>query len=156
MLRNKIDVLNQPLGKNETEIIIIDKTEPKNSPNNPLKNMVNNPSIQRNEHPSGEDDPRFDISAQTGEGIEPLLTALAAQAERMLAGAESALLTRERHRRALGDALAALQRALALSGREDLLAEELRAAGQALGRLTGRVDVEDVLDVIFRDFCIGK
>jgi tRNA modification GTPase len=42
------------------------------------------------------------------------------------------------------------------SGREDIIAEELRRASQALGRLTGRVDVEDVLDVIFRDFCIGK
>ena len=39
---------------------------------------------------------------------------------------------------------------------EELVAEELRLAARALGRLTGRVDVEDVLDVIFRDFCIGK
>ncbi|HVZ52601.1 MAG TPA: tRNA uridine-5-carboxymethylaminomethyl(34) synthesis GTPase MnmE, partial [Pseudolabrys sp.] len=73
-------------------------------------------------------------------------------------GAESALVTRERHRHALEATLAALRRALdpALHGREDLLSEELRLAAQALGRLTGRVDVEDVLDVIFRDFCIGK
>jgi tRNA modification GTPase len=42
------------------------------------------------------------------------------------------------------------------SGREDIIAEELRLATRALGRLTGRVDVEDVLDVVFRDFCIGK
>ena len=42
------------------------------------------------------------------------------------------------------------------SGREELIAEELRAAATTLGRLTGRVDVEDILDVIFRDFCIGK
>ena len=58
----------------------------------------------------------------------------------------------------LEDASAALRRALApdLAGREDLLAEELRVAARALGRLTGRVDVEDILDVIFRDFCIGK
>ncbi len=93
----------------------------------------------------------------TGEGFEPLLTALARQAEGILAGAESALVTRERHRRALRrpwPLCAALRRRVA--GREDLLAEELRLAGQALGRLTGRVDVEDVLDVIFRDFCIGK
>ena len=41
-------------------------------------------------------------------------------------------------------------------GREDIVAEELRRAATALGRLTGRVDVEDILDVIFRDFCIGK
>jgi tRNA modification GTPase len=43
-----------------------------------------------------------------------------------------------------------------LAGREDLLAEELRLAAHALARLTGRVDVDDILDVIFRDFCIGK
>ena len=41
-------------------------------------------------------------------------------------------------------------------GEEDFLAEELRIAARSLGRLTGRVDVEDILDVIFRDFCIGK
>jgi tRNA modification GTPase len=54
--------------------------------------------------------------------------------------------------------VAALRRALVrdLAGREDLLAEELRIAARSLGCLTGRVDVEDVLDVIFRDFCIGK
>jgi tRNA modification GTPase len=52
----------------------------------------------------------------------------------------------------------ALRRALRddLARREDLLAEELRIAACALGRLTGRVDVEDILDAIFRDFCIGK
>jgi tRNA modification GTPase len=43
-----------------------------------------------------------------------------------------------------------------MAGHEDLLAEELRTAARTLGRLTGRVDVEDILDVIFRDFCIGK
>jgi tRNA modification GTPase len=79
-------------------------------------------------------------------------------AERFLTGAESVLVTRERHRHALESALAALRRALAdgLAVHEDLVAEELRTAAQALGRLTGRVDVEDILDVIFRDFCIGK
>jgi tRNA modification GTPase len=51
-----------------------------------------------------------------------------------------------------------LDRALAegSEGREDIIAEELRLAARALGRLTGRVDVEDILDAIFRDFCIGK
>jgi len=93
-----------------------------------------------------------------GEGFESLLTALTRHAESFLAGAEPALVTRERHRRALEDALAALRRALKpeLATREDLLAEELRIAARALGRLTGRIDVEDILDVIFRDFCIGK
>jgi tRNA modification GTPase len=68
--------------------------------------------------------------------------------------------TRARHRRALEETVAALDRAVAetaiSTSREELIAEELRQATSALGRLTGRVDVEDVLDKIFRDFCIGK
>jgi tRNA modification GTPase len=68
------------------------------------------------------------------------------------------LVTRERHRVALRKVVEALDRALGEgpAGREDIVAEELRLAARELGRLTGRVDVEDVLDVIFRDFCIGK
>jgi tRNA modification GTPase len=86
------------------------------------------------------------------------LAQLARQVESFLAGAEQALVTRERHRRALEEVLAALRRAQGgeVAAREDLLAEELRIAARALGRLTGRVDVEDILDVIFRDFCVGK
>jgi tRNA modification GTPase len=58
----------------------------------------------------------------------------------------------------LQETVAALDRALAhdRGAGEELIAEDLRAAAMALGRLTGRVDVEDILDVIFRDFCIGK
>ena len=71
---------------------------------------------------------------------------------------EGGLIARERHRIALQQTVEALERALADSAahREEIIAEELRLAARALGRLTGRVDVEDVLDVIFRDFCIGK
>ena len=100
----------------------------------------------------------FAISALTGSGIEPLIGALSAYAEAYFASTESALVTRARHRHALEETVAALDRALAVgaSGHEELIAEELRAAGTTLGRLTGRVDVEDILDVIFRDFCIGK
>ena len=68
------------------------------------------------------------------------------------------VITRERHRHALQSCADALGRAVAEAkpGREEIVAEELRVAAAALGRLTGRIDVEDVLDVIFRDFCIGK
>lgn len=98
------------------------------------------------------------ISAVTGTGLPELITALAQHAEMALAGAETSLVTRERHRVALRKVVEALDRALTEgpAGREDIVAEELRLAGRELGRLTGRVDVEDVLDVIFRDFCIGK
>ncbi len=64
-------------------------------------------------------------------------------------------LTRSRHRLALGDCRQALERALG-TAESELVAEDLRLAARALGRITGRVDVEDILDVIFEDFCIGK
>ncbi len=99
----------------------------------------------------------FAVSAATGQGIDGLLVALAAYAADYFGAAETALISRERHRRALGEARDAFQRAVELdSSQDDLVTEELRIAARSLGRLTGRVDVEDILDVIFRDFCIGK
>lgn len=99
----------------------------------------------------------YSISATDGLGLAGFLTDLGEFA-RSYFGPESAILTRERHRNALKSAEASLTMALAegTAGREDIVAEELRSAAQQLGRLTGRVDVEDILDVIFRDFCIGK
>jgi tRNA modification GTPase len=102
--------------------------------------------------------PTFAISALTGTGVDGLVAALSTYATGYFATTESAIVTRARHRRALEETVAALDRCLAEgpSGREEVIAEELRAGATALGRLTGRVDVEDILDVIFRDFCIGK
>src|ERR1700735_804910 len=98
------------------------------------------------------------ISALTGTGMETLTAALADYAKPYFASTESAVITRARHCRALEETVAALDRAMARdqANRAELIAEELRAAATTLGRLTGRVDVEDILDVIFRDFCIGK
>jgi len=157
LIRNKIDAL-PAAGRNESYNHYIRRNEPKVHTNEPLKDMVNKRLTQSNEDGFTISEHAFNLSATTGEGFESLLTALACHAEGFLAGAEPALITRERHRRVLEDALAALRRALKpeLAGREDLLAEELHVAARALGRLTGRVDVEDILDVIFRDFCIGK
>jgi tRNA modification GTPase len=97
------------------------------------------------------------ISALTGAGVDELVRVLGAFAESFFT-AEPALVTRERHRVALRDASAALDGALRLGpqGSDELLAEQIRLATRALERLTGRIGVEDVLDVIFRDFCIGK
>lgn len=96
------------------------------------------------------------VSAKTGAGMELLEKTLARQAaERLAPGHGSPVFTRARHRRALEDGVLALDRALAAPLAE-LAAEDVRLALRALGRVAGRVDVEDVLDVIFRDFCIGK
>ena len=97
----------------------------------------------------------YEISALKGSGLDRLVGALADFADAALGRGEAPLVTRERHRAALGETLEALVRATAAT-QEELVAEELRLAARSLGRLTGRVDVEDVLDVIFRDFCIGK
>ncbi len=101
---------------------------------------------------------RFAVSAATGAGVDGLVDALGAFAGDFFASTEAPLTTRARHRAALERTVAALDRALGEGelGREEVVAEELRLAATELGRLTGRVDVEDILDVIFRDFCIGK
>lgn len=103
-------------------------------------------------------DNEVSVSAKTGEGIDALVAALTDRV-RVLgdAAGEAPPLTRARHRVALTEAWESLQRALtARDDQLELMAEDVRLALRALGRITGRVDVEDLLDVIFRDFCIGK
>jgi len=102
-------------------------------------------------------DKRLGISCVTGHGIDRLISAVGRYAGTFF-GAEPALITRERQRRLLELAMSALDRALLEGGRgqEEIIAEELRSVSANLGRLLGRVDVEDILDAIFRDFCVGK
>lgn len=100
---------------------------------------------------------QFDISAAQGDGVPELVTALVSYAQDYFGAGEMALVSRARHRTLLRETADALERAGRSAGQGDeLLAEELRIAIHSLGRLTGRVDVEDILDVIFREFCIGK
>ena len=103
-------------------------------------------------------DGEINISAKTGEGIDTFVAALTARVGALAdMQSESPPLTRARHREALLEAKDALLRALAVSDDQpELMAEDVRLALRALGRITGRVDVEELLDVIFRDFCIGK
>jgi tRNA modification GTPase len=99
--------------------------------------------------------PALAISALTGAGVDVLLAALTEAVIERAGLSESPLLTRERHRHALEECRDSLGRALAADSVEPF-AEDLRLAVRAIGRITGRVDVEDLLDVIFREFCIGK
>lgn len=96
------------------------------------------------------------ISAKTGAGIDQLIGMLGREAS-TLAG-EPALVTHERQRHALREAVERIEGALQIAGagQEELFAEELRLAARALGRVTGAVGVEDVLDAVFRNFCVGK
>jgi tRNA modification GTPase len=95
------------------------------------------------------------VSVVTGAGTRTLLQEIEDRVVGSMAPGEAPALTRARHRRALEDCAAALTRAETAASPE-LLAEDLRLAARALGRITGRVDIEDVLDAIFGEFCIGK
>jgi tRNA modification GTPase len=98
----------------------------------------------------------LNLSLKTGDGLEEVVAAIAAAArDKLETGGEAPLITRARHRAALEEAVAALTRCEAAVAPE-LFAEDLRLAVRATGRINGRVDVEDLLDLIFRDFCIGK
>lgn len=109
---------------------------------------------ERSFHPGPYD---FLISAHTGEGIDSLLSEVRELAVLATSNAGEALPFRERHVQLILDAArhvdtAAAQTSLPLEVR----AEELRLAGDALGRISGTIDVEDLLDTIFSQFCIGK
>ena len=94
-------------------------------------------------------------SAKTGTGMAELLKCLESMVSHRIDLAGSPALTRARHRDSLNDSVDALSR-FAGASEAALAAEDLRLAVRALGRITGRVEVDDILDVIFRDFCIGK
>ena len=98
------------------------------------------------------------LSCLTGAGIERLLELLSARASEQMALGQTPMLTRARHRAALHAALEALGRIADLPPDAELalVAEDLRLAVRAIGRITGRVGVEDLLDRIFAGFCIGK
>jgi len=95
------------------------------------------------------------VSVKTGAGMDSLLQALTDRVRELLSETGAPPPTRARHREALARCRAALDAALATPAPE-LSAEELRRAADELGRITGRIDIEEMLDSIFRDFCIGK
>jgi len=96
------------------------------------------------------------VSAERGDGLEELQQRIQVWALAHLGGGESPSLSRERHRLELTQCLDNLGQAVQLGKDTELIAEDVRLAARALGRITGRIDVEDVLDVVFADFCIGK
>lgn len=99
--------------------------------------------------------PVLRVSARTGAGFDELLQAIAARLTDLAGQRGTPFLTRARHREAVQSALAAIERSMK-APLPELAAEDLRLALRALGTITGRVDAEHLLDLIFRDFCIGK
>ncbi len=99
--------------------------------------------------------PGLAVSAKTGLGVEALIAALAERAGQLTIGGADVVFTRARHQAAAADCVTHLERSLT-AALPELAAEDIRLAARAIGRIAGRVDVEDVLDRIFAEFCIGK
>ena len=94
------------------------------------------------------------LSTKTGEGVDTLVKLLEQKIVSSFS-AGTAFITRNRHRALLSEADAALTKALGKAPLE-ITCEEIRQAALAVGKITGKIQVDDVLDVIFKQFCIGK
>ena len=97
----------------------------------------------------------LNVSCKTGEGVDDLLVRIREHLEAQCLPSAAPLPTRARHRHALEKCLESLY-GYDIDGGQELGAEQLRLATDSLGRITGRVDIEQVLDIIFKEFCIGK
>lgn len=113
--------------------------------------ILNKRDLHHRAPPAG----HFSLSASTGEGVDTLRRHLAAWAQGVTRPGESVPLAHARHRAAFATAATELRQAAA-APLSELRAESLRQAAFALGRITGRIGIDDVLDEIFSRFCIGK
>ncbi len=100
-------------------------------------------------------DSEIAMSAKTKEGFSQLKSEIASFLMENFSPDTTGVITRERYRKALEDCVLSLKSAL-ISCELELKAEDLRLASRALGRIVGKIETEELLDVVFRDFCIGK
>ena len=104
-------------------------------------------------------DSALGISAKTGQNVDTLTNRLVDAINQHFAPSSGLSITRQRHRQALTsclECLTACREQLGANEPIELAVENLRLGVRAVGRITGIVDIEDILDVVFRDFCIGK
>lgn len=99
--------------------------------------------------------PALSISTKTQSGLSELEQSLCLLGEKLLSHDGTALMTRARHQTHIAQAVEYLSAALQ-APLPELMAEDIRSALLCLGRILGFVDIEDVLDLVFRDFCLGK
>eukprot|EP00980_Cylindrotheca_fusiformis_P008084 scaffold1722_cov120-Cylindrotheca_fusiformis.AAC.14 len=148
-----LDSIHSILSENKIglNILVVNKCDIMDSSNQSSSNAI------------GEFEKIHELSCVTQQGVDEFLESLTEEVVKRTqndSGAEGAVITRARHRQHVEAATEALERFKVLSRQGplavDMAAEELRLAASELGRITGAVDVEDVLDVLFSDFCIGK
>lgn len=145
----------------DLRVWLVDSTMPHQSGNLPNKSQRNpdlvvwtkvdlNPLWPTERQPEN----TIGISCLTGDGVD-VLQAMLKERVGAISFAAAPAPNRRRHRQHLEEAIASIQRGTGADTLE-LLAEDIRAIMTSLGHLTGRIDVEDVLDIVFREFCIGK
>ncbi len=99
----------------------------------------------------------FSASVKTGSGMDIFYDSFVKQIESLFDGAEDVLITRERHRNYLASCVDNVNKSLIYTDSPiEIRSEFLRQAGDELGKITGRIDVEEMLGVIFSQFCVGK
>ena len=154
------------LGKSkeaDLNIVVIDNSSKKI--NNEIQNMINKDSIilLNKSDVSDKQNHQFDVdtvlaSVKNNKNIDKLINSVKAKLSKKFTSNNSALITRERHRVKLNDCLKEIDKFLKKDKTKDLelAAEDLRMATRHLGNIVGKVDVEEILGSIFKDFCIGK
>ena len=154
------------LGKSkeaDLNIVVIDNSSKKI--NNEIQNMINKDTIilLNKSDVSDKQNHQFDVdtvlaSVKSNKNIDKLINLVKAKLSKKFSSNNSALITRERHRVKLNDCLKEIDKFLKKDQNKDLelAAEDLRMATRHLGSIVGKVDVEEILGSIFKDFCIGK
>ncbi len=154
------------LGKSkeaDLNIIVIDNSSKKI--NKEIQNMINRDTIifLNKSDVSDKQNHKFNVdtvlaSVKNNKNIDKLIDLIKAKLSKKFTSNNSALITRERHRVKLNDCLKEIDKFLKKDQNKDpeLAAEDLRMATRHLGSIVGKVDVEEILGSIFKDFCIGK
>ena len=154
------------LGKSkeaDLNIIVIDNSSKK--VNKEILNMINKDTIifLNKSDVSDKQNHKFNVdtvlaSVKNNKNIDKLIDLIKAKLSKKFTSNNSALITRERHRVKLNDCLKEIDKFLKKDQNKDLelAAEDLRMATRHLGSIVGKVDVEEILGSIFKDFCIGK
>ncbi|MEO1311993.1 MAG: tRNA uridine-5-carboxymethylaminomethyl(34) synthesis GTPase MnmE [Pseudomonadota bacterium] len=138
----------------DVRVLVVDADDPKDVAGDADIIAMNKSDLARPPPPRA--DALF-VSAATGEGMDALIAAIGGKAQEAVRTDDAPALSRRRHLEAVEDAVAALDRSMiALKTTPELAAEDVRLAARRLARITGAIDVEDVLDRIFAGFCIGK
>ncbi len=154
------------LGKSkeaDLNIVVIDNSSKKI--NKEILNMINQDTIilLNKSDVSDKQNHEFDVdtvlaSVKNNKNIDKLINIIKAKLNKKFTSKNSVLITRERHRVKLNDCLKEIEKFLKKDQKKDLelAAEDLRMAARHLGSIVGKVDVEEILGSIFKDFCIGK